>query len=618
MDRRNKQAVMTVPPRWLQCPRKSLSLIGGKFLAFKTPLSEDYDTDVPEECRFYPPMLLASLGSYKVKMGIWIDLTYTSRFYDKAQIESLGIKYLKLQCRGHGECPNEEQTRTFVQLCSNFVSKNPLDIIGVHCTHGFNRTGFLICAYLVEHLSWSVEAAIGAFANSRPPGIYKEDYLKELFRRYGDVTDCPPPPVLPDWCAEFDDSVDDDGNSLNHSSDKHDGAHPKRRKEFNKKNPVFMEGVPGVTVITTQPKCAQIQRKCQAMSGWTSNGFPGCQPVSMDMQNISLLQHKNYKVSWKADGTRYMMLIDGENEVYFIDRDNSIFQVANVRFPRRKEPHKHIVDTLLDGEMVLDKTGGASIPRFLVYDIIRFEGQEVGKTDFGRRMLCINKEIIGPRTDAKRDGRIDGSRESFSIRAKEFFDLTMADRLLSEQFTRQLGHEVDGLIFQPAEEKYVSGQCMEVLKWKPASMNSVDFILKIRREHREGMLPENKGYLFVGQMDSQFAEIKVNKTLKELDNKIIECKYEKGQWVFMRERTDKSFPNSYKTALAVCQSIKEPVTKEKLLDLINHRRWRPPVTGGFREPIPPATAKREAPPRDLESSPTKKSKPLTAVTQGWK
>ncbi|CAF4407791.1 unnamed protein product, partial [Adineta steineri] len=25
---------------------------------------------------------------------------------------------------------------------------NPDEIIGIHCTHGFNRTGFLICAYL--------------------------------------------------------------------------------------------------------------------------------------------------------------------------------------------------------------------------------------------------------------------------------------------------------------------------------------------------------------------------------------------------------------------------------------------------------------------------------------
>ena len=49
-------------------------------------------------------------------------------------------------------------------------------------------------------------------------------------------------------------------------------------------------------------------------------------------------------------------------------------------------------------------------------------------------------------------------------------------------------------------------------------------------------------------MDRPFAQMRVNKTLKELNNKIVECKYQDNQWIFMRERTDKSFPNSYKTA----------------------------------------------------------------------
>lgn len=43
--------------------------------------------------------------------------------------------------------------------------------------------------------------------------------------------------------------------------------------------------------------------------------------------------------------------------------------------------------------------------------------------------------------------------------------------------------------------------------------------------------------------------MKYDKDLKDLDGKIIECKYENKQWVFMRERTDKSFPNSFDTAL---------------------------------------------------------------------
>lgn len=39
----------------------------------------------------------------------------------------------------------------------------------------------------------------------------------------------------------------------------------------------------------------------------------------------------------------------------------------------------------------------------------------------------------------------------------------------------------------------------------------------------------------------------------------------------MRERTDKSFPNSYETAAAVARSIANPVTKEILYEAISRR-----------------------------------------------
>lgn len=35
---------------------------------------------------------------------------------------------------------------------------------------------------------------------ARPPGIYKQDYINELFRRYGDPNDALSAPSLPDWC----------------------------------------------------------------------------------------------------------------------------------------------------------------------------------------------------------------------------------------------------------------------------------------------------------------------------------------------------------------------------------------------------------------------------------
>ena len=54
----------------------------------------------------------------------------------------------------HGETPNAEQTTTLVNVCDHFIRQHPLEVIGVHCTHGFNRTGFLIMAYLIEKMDW--------------------------------------------------------------------------------------------------------------------------------------------------------------------------------------------------------------------------------------------------------------------------------------------------------------------------------------------------------------------------------------------------------------------------------------------------------------------------------
>ncbi|ESO07461.1 hypothetical protein HELRODRAFT_138360, partial [Helobdella robusta] len=60
----------------------------------------------------------------------------------------------------------------------------------------------------------------------------------------------------------------------------------------------------------------------------------------------------------------------------------------------------------------------------------------------------------------------------------------------------------------------------------------------------------------------------LTKAIRNLDQKIIVCKWENG-WHFMRQRTDKSFPNHYKTAMAVWESIRNPVSKEQLLQIIN-------------------------------------------------
>lgn len=157
----------SLPDRWMGCPRRSFSLIGGKFLAFKTPLDSRYNDKMNEEYYFQPDMVFKSVKDMNKKLGLWIDLTNTTRFYDKTLVEQKDCKYVKLNCKGHGETPSPQTVEVFVKLCSQFISQNPIAIIGIHCTHGFNRTGYLIVSYLVQAMDWSVEAAVAEFSKAR-------------------------------------------------------------------------------------------------------------------------------------------------------------------------------------------------------------------------------------------------------------------------------------------------------------------------------------------------------------------------------------------------------------------------------------------------------------------
>lgn len=385
-------------------------------------------------------------------------------------------------------------------------NSHPLDIIGVHCTHGFNRTGFLIVSYLVEKYDYDVAAAIQIFARAREPGIYKQEYINELFKRYGDQDDTPLlAPQLPEWCNEEEeqpddyygssqyndyqqpdtssskrknDELDNEGGS-NHDEGSNAKVKKKRRTENIKHDATFMAGVSGVVLMTDIELVNPLRLMIQEMCGFDNSGFPGCQPVSMDRNNMKMLHMKPYKVSWKADGTRYMMLVKDKDEIYFFDRDNSCFKVENLTFFKR-DLTEHLHNTLLDGEMVIDKFNGQSFPRYLVYDIVYLDNEHVGYKTFSERMKLIIEQVIQPRQEATKRGMIHRESESFGVRVKDFWDVTQAKSLLSEKFAKQLSHEPDGLIFQPKLDPYVCGRCDEVLKWKPSEQNSVDFLLKIR------------------------------------------------------------------------------------------------------------------------------------------
>lgn len=82
--------------------------------------------------------------------------------------------------------PDSSSIRKFIQLVDKILLETTIEnpLIAVHCHYGFNRTGFLICCYLVERLEWSVEEAIEGFRQAKPPGIKHRHFIDGLFVRY--------------------------------------------------------------------------------------------------------------------------------------------------------------------------------------------------------------------------------------------------------------------------------------------------------------------------------------------------------------------------------------------------------------------------------------------------
>lgn len=73
----------------------------------------------------------------------------------------------------------------------------------------FSVCAYIICFYSeimilyktsIWHVNFAVTCHLVETTSLSPPGIYKGEYLQELYRRYDDINDTPPPPELPDWC----------------------------------------------------------------------------------------------------------------------------------------------------------------------------------------------------------------------------------------------------------------------------------------------------------------------------------------------------------------------------------------------------------------------------------
>ncbi|GAA28184.2 mRNA-capping enzyme [Clonorchis sinensis] len=562
------------------------------FIPFKTPLDSKFDNFIQPEQLFHVDHVFQTAEPYK--LGLVVDLTKSKRFYNRREITDSNCKYLKIECKGNEERPTPEQVDLFIKVVNQFLDNNPGEQkVGVHCTHGFNRTGFLIVAYLVEELNYGVEIAVQIFADARPPGIYKSDYLQELFERYGSSEDCPPAPPLPDWCVgtpKFMEGVlrvatlDQDSVEAHEARELADRLCKIGAFVYSDGQLVFADGQSSnsESESSVPPNSDRLEETNKRSKHPLR--FRGSQPVSISVRNMESLVNYDYCVSYKADGCRYFLLISGPNKVYLIDRANFVYKPDVLHFPTVSWvknmqqsgnqiqstsafltcPDGHLFNTLLDGEMVMchdpskseaymHENAANGTPRFLIYDAVTVNGQPIGRTPFFERYAAIDKQIIWPRNTAGHMGLVDFSAQSFSIRRKPFRPLNQTEELLKPEFAQHLDHITDGLIFQPCgpDEFYILGTCPQTLKWKPPHLNTIDFRCKIVHESKVGEIPGYVGQLYLGGLNVPSARLAhVGPKDKHLDGKIVECSLVPGVgWRVLRIRTDKTEPNYHKSGV---------------------------------------------------------------------
>ncbi|XP_057513116.1 uncharacterized protein LOC130795154 isoform X3 [Actinidia eriantha] len=461
-----------LPPGWLDCPASGQEI--NCFVPSKVPLGESFNDCVPPGRRYSSKQVIHQQRVLGRKLGLVIDLTNTSRYYSALDWKKEGIKYVKIQCKGRDSVPDNEAVNQFVYEVLQFLfcQKNSKKYVLVHCTHGHNRTGYMIVHYLMRTLAISVTQAIKLFADARPPGIYKPDYIDALYSFYHErkpeMVVCPP---TPEWKRSSD--LDLNGDVVPDDDD--DGGSAAPLHENHETDAIMTnDDVLGDTVPFDQQNamrqfCYQALKLGIGVRG--NSQFPGSHPVSLNRANLQLLRQRYYYATWKADGTRYMMLITMDG-CYLVDR-NFNFQRVQMRFPCKstndvriniicfQEAEKTHHFTLLDGEMIIDTLPDSQKQerRYLIYDMMAINLVSLVERPFNERWKMLEKEVIEPRNLERQ--HIYQSRnpyyrydlEPFRVRRKDFWLLSTVTKLLKE-FIPRLSHEADGLIFQVLNDLY--------------------------------------------------------------------------------------------------------------------------------------------------------------------
>lgn len=192
-----------IPDNWLDVAKMGTIVGPSRFVPLRVPLDAKYLPqfyDQTEEV-WTPGTFLELQKTQNLNVKMIIDLTNTCKYYDgEHEFKDSGLEYVKLKIEGFNNPPDGRDVAKFMIIVDDFIARKPDGVIAVHCTHGLNRTGYLIVTYMVKRLGFTVTAALEAFRKARPPGLIKHMYVEDLYQRLGEGEEVKFP-TLPAWAG---------------------------------------------------------------------------------------------------------------------------------------------------------------------------------------------------------------------------------------------------------------------------------------------------------------------------------------------------------------------------------------------------------------------------------
>lgn len=206
------------------------------FIPMKTPLSQailnEWTLAEAPKHSLTVTSLLQQQHFLQRQVGMIIDLSNHETLYADDLPPFIQYEHVQLVAKVF---PDQAQVDEVIDLAEKYWAANPTQHIAIHCAYGestawhsagcqsvcmlcqvpnllhiaqsqcslpvtllavvkaipasfliagFNRTGFVVCSYLVQALGMTVDEALVAFEQARPPGVKHERFVKELHRRF--------------------------------------------------------------------------------------------------------------------------------------------------------------------------------------------------------------------------------------------------------------------------------------------------------------------------------------------------------------------------------------------------------------------------------------------------